>query len=62
MGDPIGIALGVAGLAGLFGTCVQCFDLIQLGAAFARDYEIVQTKFEAQKIRFLIWGQVVGLT
>jgi len=32
------------------------------GTAFARDYEIVQTKFEAQKIRFLIWGQVVGLT
>jgi len=47
MGDPIGIALGAAGLAGLFGTCVQCFDLIQLGTAFARDYEILQTKFEA---------------
>ncbi|MCJ1244478.1 Ubiquitin-conjugating enzyme E2 4 [Trapelia coarctata] len=62
MGDPVGIALGVTGLAGLFPTCVQCFDLVQPGDAFARDYEIVQTKFEAQKIRFLIWAQVVGLT
>ena len=31
MADPIGITLGVAGLAGLFGACVQFFDLIQLG-------------------------------
>jgi ubiquitin-protein ligase len=61
MVDPLGAALGVAGLAGLFSTCVQCFDLVQLGRAYARDYEIIQTKFEAQKVRFLIWGQVVGV-
>lgn len=61
MVDPLGAALGVAGLAGLFSTCVQCFDLVQLGRAYARDYEIIQTKFEAQKVRFLIRGQVVGV-
>ncbi|KAF2264794.1 hypothetical protein CC78DRAFT_532918 [Lojkania enalia] len=61
MTDPVGAVLGVAGLAGLFTTCVQGLNLIQLGRAFAQDYEFLQTKFEAQKVRFLIWGKVVGL-
>jgi ubiquitin-protein ligase len=62
MVDPVGVVLGVAGLAGLFSTCVQCFELVNLGRAYARDFEILQTKFEAQKVRFLIWGQAVGVT
>ncbi|MCJ1397230.1 hypothetical protein MMC11_000422 [Xylographa trunciseda] len=62
MADPVGLTLGLLGLAGLFSTCLQCLDLVQLGRAYARDYEIIQTKFEAQKVRFMIWGQVVGLT
>lgn len=62
MVDPVGVVLGVAGLAGLFSTCVQCFELVHLGRAYAKNFEILQAKFEAQKVRFLIWGQAVGVT
>lgn len=60
MVDPVGAALGVAGLAGLFSTCVQGFQLLQLGRHYAQDFDILQTKFEAQKVRFLIWGETFG--
>ena len=36
MVDPVGAVLGVAGLAGLFSSCVQCFELVQLGRASPR--------------------------
>ncbi|MCJ1473348.1 hypothetical protein MMC13_001999 [Lambiella insularis] len=55
-----GLALGVAGLAGLFNVCVQCFDMIQLGRARNRDFEVLHTKLDNQKVRFMIWGQVLG--
>jgi hypothetical protein len=56
MAEAAGLAVGVVALTGLFTTCTQCLDLIQLGKAYASDYELLQTKFEAQKLRFLILG------
>jgi Prion-inhibition and propagation len=61
MVDPLGAALGVGGLAGLFGTVVQCVQLVSLGKSYARDIELLQTRFEAQKVRLLIWGEAVGI-
>jgi ubiquitin-protein ligase len=59
--DPVGAALGIAGLLGLFSAAVEVVDLVELGRAYAKDYEIIQTKFEIQKIRLLTWGKSVGL-
>lgn len=51
--DLVGAVLGAAGLAGL--------NLIQLGRAYAKDYELLQIKFEAQKVWFLIWGETTSM-
>ena len=61
MMELAGLAIGTISLAGLFSTCIQCFDMIQLGQAQDRDFEILHTKLDNQKVRFMIWGQALGL-
>jgi hypothetical protein len=56
-----GLVLGIAGLAGLFTACVDCFALIQSGRTHGRDYEILLTKLDVEKTRLLQWGDGVGL-
>jgi Prion-inhibition and propagation len=58
MEDPVGPVMNVAGL---FRVCTESLELVQLGRASAKDDELLETKFGAQKLRFLIWGQVVGV-
>lgn len=36
MAEAVGLALGVAGL---FSTCIQCFDVVVAGKDFSEDYE-----------------------
>ncbi|KAK4165499.1 gtp-binding protein rho2 [Cladorrhinum sp. PSN259] len=59
--EAAGLALGVAGLAGLFSSCVSCYQLVQRGARFGKDYKILETKFSNQELRLLTWGQACGL-
>ena len=59
--EPCGLALGVIGLASLFTTCVECFDYVEVGRTYGRDYEVLLTKLEVEKTRFLIWGDTVGI-
>ena len=61
MADPASLTLGILGVAGLFSVCVQCFDMVQMGRSRNRDFEILHTKLDVQKVRFLIWGEAVGL-
>ena len=61
MVEPIGLTIGVVGLAGLFGACVQCFDMVQTGRAQRRDFELLHTKLDVQRVRFLAWGEAAGL-
>ena len=61
MAEAAGLAVGLVSLAGLFGSCIQCFDMVQLGRARNRDFEILHTKLDNQKVRFMIWGQAIGL-
>jgi hypothetical protein len=37
--EPLSLALGVAGVAGLFSTCIECFDIVVAGKGFSEDYE-----------------------
>jgi hypothetical protein len=36
--EPVGLAVGIAGLAGLFTTCIECFNIVQQKRYFGRDY------------------------
>lgn len=59
--EAAGLAVGVAGLAGLFSCCIDTFQLIQKGRSFGRDYKILETKFSNQQLRLRAWGRACGL-
>jgi len=59
--EPVGLAVGVVGLAGLFSTCVDCFELVQRGRYLGKDYLLLETKFSNQRLRFTAWGRACGL-
>ena len=59
--EPIGFVTGVVALAGLFSTCIECWDYVDTARSYGRDYEILATKLEIEKTRFLIWGDAIGV-
>ncbi|KAL8719559.1 MAG: hypothetical protein Q9181_008051 [Wetmoreana brouardii] len=59
--EAAGLAAGVAGLAGLFSTCVECFDYIQLGRQFGQDYGKCLLKLDAARLQLSRWGVAMGL-
>ena len=59
--EPVGLAAGVAGLAGVFTACVECFEYIQLGRKFGQDYGKCLLKLDAEKLRMSRWGVAMGL-
>lgn len=59
--EVAGLAVGVAGLAGLFSACSSAFLLVQKGRSFGKDYKILETKFNNQELRLRAWGRACGL-
>jgi Prion-inhibition and propagation len=59
--EPTSFGLAVAGLPGVFTACTDCFDMIQLGRNFGKDYEKCLLRLEVSKARLGRWGQSVGL-
>jgi hypothetical protein len=59
--EPVSLSIGAVALASLFSSCVECFDYIDAAHSFGLDYELLVTKLEVEKTRFLIWGDTVGL-
>ena len=58
--EVVGLAVGVAGLAGLFSTCIDSFRLVQRGRFLGRDYFILETKYTNQCLRLRTWGRACG--
>ncbi|MCJ1384321.1 hypothetical protein MMC17_007437 [Xylographa soralifera] len=59
--EVTGLAVGVVALASLFTTCVECWNYIDTARSHGHDYELLATKLEVEKTRFLIWGDTIGL-
>lgn len=59
--EAAGLAVGVAGLAGLFTTCLECFNIVQCGRYFGHDYLILEAKYANQRLRLQTWGRACGL-
>ena len=59
--ESAGLAIGVAGLAGLFSACVDCFEYIQLGRQFGQDYGKCLLKLDAARLQLSRWGAAIGL-
>jgi len=61
MAEVFGIVAGAAGLAALFTPCVECFEYIQFGRHFGKDYERCLVKLDVVRLRLTRWGQAVGI-
>ena len=59
--EPIGLGVSIAGLAGIFTACVDCFEYVQLGRQFGKDYGKCLLRPDAAKLRISHWGLTVGL-
>ncbi|KAI1270386.1 prion-inhibition and propagation-domain-containing protein [Xylariaceae sp. FL1019] len=60
--EVAGLVIGVAGLAGLFKSCIDCFELVQRGRYIGKEYLLLETKFNNQRLRLVTWGRACGLT
>lgn len=58
MAEAASLAIGIAAL---FNTCVEGFKIISAAQGFAKDFEILSASFQQQRLRFLLWGESVGL-
>ena len=61
MAEIFGIVIGVASLAGVFTSCVDCFEYVQFARSFGKDYERSIIKLDVVRLRFTRWGQAVGI-
>lgn len=59
--EPIGFALALSSVPGIFNSCVQCFRYIQLGREFENDFERTLCKLEAAEMRLSRWGASMGI-
>jgi hypothetical protein len=56
--EAIGLTIGIASL---FSTCIECFDLFQAAKDYDEYVEILLVKLDLEKTRLLIWGNGVGI-
>lgn len=61
MAEIFGTAASALSVAALLSNCVDCFEYIQLGRHFGRDYESCQLKLDIARTRLGRWGEVVGI-
>jgi hypothetical protein len=61
MAEIAGVALGVAGLAGLYGVAIEAFGHISAAHSFSRDFEVLSTRYDIRRTRMLQWGDGVAL-
>jgi len=61
MAEAAGLAVGVTALAGLFSNAVECFEIVQLGRTFEKDFETAQIRLDICRLRVSRWGAALGL-
>ncbi|KAK3369520.1 prion-inhibition and propagation-domain-containing protein, partial [Lasiosphaeria ovina] len=61
MADVAGLVVGVLGIAGLFSSCVENFDIVVKARGFGEDYDLLCTQLSLQRVRFILWGETLGI-
>jgi hypothetical protein len=61
MAEIFGVVAGSLSVAALFNNCVQCFEYIQLGRSFGRDYQACQLKLDVARVRLSRWGEALDV-
>ncbi|KAG9200845.1 hypothetical protein G6514_006553 [Epicoccum nigrum] len=62
MAETAGLVVGVVALAGLFNTTVECFEFVQLGRNFGKDFQTSQLKLDSARLRLSRWGKCLSLS
>lgn len=61
MAEPFGIVAGAISIAAVFTTCIDCFEKIQFGRHFGRDFQTDQLTLSCARLRLARWGQSVDI-
>ncbi|MCJ1225815.1 hypothetical protein MMC12_002464 [Toensbergia leucococca] len=61
MADVAGLVVGGVALASLFTTCVDCFEYVQLGRKFGKNYQTCLLKLNIVRLRLSRWGESVRI-
>lgn len=61
MAETFGIVAGVIGMAAAFTACVDCFEDVQFGRHFGRNYQTDLLALNSSRIRLTRWGQAVDI-
>lgn len=61
MAEAFGIVAGAVSIAATFTACVDCFEYIQFGRRFGRDYQTGLLALNCSRIRLTRWGQAVDI-
>jgi hypothetical protein len=59
--EPFGIAAGAVGIAAAFTACVDCFEYVQFGRHFGRDFQTDLLALSCSRLRLTRWGQAVNV-
>jgi hypothetical protein len=61
MAEPIGLTVGLLSLAGLFSTCIDCFDFYEASKECGDELRTLLVQLDLEKTRLLTWAEHVGL-
>ncbi|KAI0888403.1 prion-inhibition and propagation-domain-containing protein [Annulohypoxylon maeteangense] len=59
--EVAGLAVGVLGIAGLFTSCIENFNIVVRAREFSEEFEQLCTLLALHQIRLVIWGETLGL-
>lgn len=59
--DPASLAVGIVGIAGLFTSILEVVDRVHTYRSFSADFEALNVRLRADRVRLEQWGQHVGL-
>jgi len=60
--EPISFTVGVVGLAGIFGVCLDVIERVDSYADFGAESRSIIAQFEADKHLFTKWAQDIGIS
>ncbi|KAJ9155413.1 hypothetical protein NKR23_g2072 [Pleurostoma richardsiae] len=60
MAEAAGLVLGALGIAGLFKSCVDNFDIVVRARNFSEEFDLLCTELSLQQIRLVLWGESLG--
>ncbi|KAF2726123.1 hypothetical protein K431DRAFT_342366 [Polychaeton citri CBS 116435] len=59
MAEPFGIVSGAVGIATAFSACVECFNYVQIGRHFGKDFQTELLTLSMLRLRLTRWGEAV---